>query len=251
MNRRILHRALTVLASAASVTLAACSTPSTQPAADASKAMAAPAAAPVLGAWGVELEQRDLAVAPGDDFDAYANGTWNATFEIPADLSRYGMFTKLSLEAEFNIRSIVEDLAAEAAKPGSLEQKVGDYYQSWMNAGRLDELGKEPLQPYVDAIYAISTPEDLTKQYASLHSDAPFGVGIIPDPADTTRYIAFVGQSGLGMPDRDYYLSEGDRFEKYRAGYREYVTQMFTLAGLDRPGERADAEGRIGVQAGV
>ncbi|WDI30747.1 M13 family metallopeptidase [Hyphococcus flavus] len=194
-----------------------------------------------LGDWGVELDQRDTSVEPGDDFNAYANGTWLKETEIPGDLARYGMFDQLRLDAEADIRAIVEELADKNSEQGSLEQKVGDFYASWMNVDRLDELGTVPLQSHLDAIYGIDTDEALMQAYASLHGDAPFGVGIIPDPADTTKYIAFVGQSGLGMPDRDYYLNEEDRFVEYREAYDDYVTSVFTLAGLDNPADRADA----------
>ncbi len=195
----------------------------------------------VLGEWGVDLEQRDLNVDPGNDFNAYVNGAWLATFEIPADLSRYTMFTELTLEAEEDIHAIVEELAKGTPEQGSLEQKVGDFFASWMNVAALDELGAAPLQPHLDAIYAIDSQDGLMKAYASLHGNAPFGVGIIPDPADTTRYIAFVGQAGLGMPDRDYYLKEDERFADYRTAYKKYVATVMGLAGLDNADARADA----------
>lgn len=194
-----------------------------------------------LGAWGVELDQRDLSVAPGDDFAEYANGTWLANTEIPADLSRYGMFDQLRLDSETDIRAIVEELAAADAAPGTLEQKVGDYYASWMDIDALDAKGAAPIAGHLEKIFAIETQNDLNKAYASLHGDAPFGGGIIPDPADTTKYIAFIGQSGLGMPDRDYYLKDDEKFAAYREAYDTYVTTLMTLAGLDDAAARADA----------
>lgn len=193
---------------------------------------------PAFGAFGVDLAQRDLNVSPGADFYAYANGTWLANFEIPSDLSRWGSFTKLRVEAEEDVRAIVEDLSAEAPAPDTLEGKVAAAYAAFMDEDRLDGLGADPIKPYVEAIYAIEDRAGLTKEYSSLHGDAPFGVGIIPDPADTTRYIAFVGQSGLGMPDRDYYLDDDEKFARYRDEYRAYVETLFTLTGLD------DAPGR-------
>ncbi len=194
-----------------------------------------------LGAWGVELDQRDLSVKPGDDFSEYANGTWLANTEIPADLSRYGMFDQLRLDSESDIRVIVEELAATDAEPGSLQQKVGDYYASWMDVETLNGLGIEPIGPHLEEIFAIESRDELINAYASLHGDAPFGAGIIPDPADTTRYIAFVGQSGLGMPDRDYYLKEDEKFVQYRAAYDTYVKSLFSLAGFENADARADA----------
>jgi len=195
---------------------------------------------PALGAWGVDLSQRDVSIRPGDDFNSYASGSWIQNTEIPADLSRYGTFDLLRLDAEGDVRAIVEELAASNAAAGSLEQKVGDFYSAWMNVELLDNIGVGPLQSHLDGIYAIDSQAGLMKAYASLHGDAPFGVGIIPDPADTTRYIAFVDQSGLGMPDRDYYLKEEDRYVEYRSAYDDYVTALFSLAGLDAPDERAD-----------
>lgn len=194
-----------------------------------------------LGAWGVEIDQRDLSVKPGNDFAEYANGTWLANTAIPADLSRYGMFDQLRLDSEADVHAIVEELAATDAAMGSLEQKVGDYYASWMDIDALNEKGAAPITAHLEKIFAIESADDLNKAYASLHGDAPFGAGIIPDPADTTRYIAFVGQSGLGMPDRDYYLKEDEKFVQYRAAYDTYVTSLLTLAGFENAEARADA----------
>ena len=204
---------------------------------------AASTAAPTaeLGAWGVELDQRDLSVDPGDDFAEYANGTWLANTQIPADLSRYGMFDQLRLDSEGDIRTIVEELAATDAAAGTLEQKVGDYYASWMNVDALNAKGAAPIAGHLEKIFAIDSQNDLNEAYASLHGDAPFGGGIIPDPADTTKYIAFIGQSGLGMPDRDYYLKDDEKFAGYRDAYDTYVTKLMTLAGLDNAEARADA----------
>ena len=194
-----------------------------------------------IGEWGVDTSEGDTSVKPGDDFSRYANGKWLDTFVMPPDLSVYGTFVKLRLDAEADVRKIVEELAAKDAAKGSLEQKVGGYFKSWMNEARLNDLGAAPLKPHLDAIYAIESPDDLTKAYASLHGTAPFGVGIIPDPADTTKYIAFVGQSGLGLPDRDYYLKSDERFVQYRAAYRDYIAKVFSLAGYQDGPAKADA----------
>ena len=196
---------------------------------------------PVIGAWGIDLAAQDAAVKPGDDFHRFANGTWLKTFEMPADLSAWSSFTKLRLEAEADVRAIVEELAAKSSAPGSLEQKVGGFYKSWMDTAGLDELGAAPLKPHLNAIYAVATPEELNRQYASLHGIGPAGFGIIPDPADTTRYIAFAGQSGIGLPDRDYYLKTEDRFVQYREGYKAYIAKVLTLAGVPDGEAKAQA----------
>jgi len=206
-----------------------------------STAVAASDAGAEIGDWGVDLSVRDESVDPGDDFNRYASGQWLDRFEIPADLSSYGVFLKLALEAEEDVKAIVEDLAAQEPPPGSLGQKVGDFYAAWMDTSRLDQLGATPLAPYLEEIAAIEDRAGVNRFFASLHGTAPFSVGIIPDPADTTRYIAFVTQDGLGMPNRDYYLKDEERFAQYRAAYTTYIDTVLTLAGLPDGEAKAEA----------
>jgi len=206
-----------------------------------STAVAASDAGAEIGDWGVDLSVRDESVDPGDDFNRYASGQWLDRFEIPADLSSYGVFLKLALEAEEDVKAIVEDLAAQEPPPGSLGQKVGDFYAAWMDTSRLDQLGATPLAPYLEEIAAIEDRSGVNRAFASLHGTAPFSVGIIPDPADTTRYIAFVTQDGLGMPNRDYYLKDEERFAQYRAAYTTYIDTVLTLAGLPDGEAKAEA----------
>ena len=220
-------------ACAALVLAAGCATMETT-----TKSAASQKAEASIGEFGIALADRDLAVNPGDDFNLYANGAWIEGFTIPSDLPSYSRFTKLRLEAEEDIRKIVEELAQTDAAPGSLEQKVGDYYDSWMDEAALNERGAAPLQPHLAMIDAIDDKAGLTKAFSSLHLTAPFGVGVLPDPADTTRYIAFVGQDGLGMPDRDYYLKDEEKFVEYRAKYADYIATVMSLAGI------ADAEAK-------
>ena len=194
-----------------------------------------------LGQWGIDMSALDESVAPGDDFNRHANAQWLDTFEIPADLSNYGSFTKLRLEAEADVRAIVEELAAAEPEEGALEQKVGDFYNAWMDVDRLDELGAAPLEAHLAKIAAIQGKEALMTAFSSIHGTAPFGIGITPDPADTTRYIAFVSQAGLGMPNRDYYLKDDERFVEYRQGYRDYIVRVLTLADFVEAEAKADA----------
>ncbi len=201
---------------------------------------AAPAPKPRFGAWGVDLEGGNAAVAAGDDFFRYANGGWLDSFEIPSDLTTYSSFTKLRLEAEDDIRAIVDELAAGEAAPGSLEQKVGDFYAAWMDTAALDAAGAAPLAPHMAKIEAISSKADLMKAFGSLHIQAPFGVGIIPNPMNPAQYVAFVAQAGLGMPDRDYYLKDDETFAGYRSAYKAYMTEIMTLAGVDDAAAKAE-----------
>lgn len=193
------------------------------------------------GTWGVDIAQGDPSVRPGDDFARYANGKWLDTFVIPADLPGYVSFTKLTLDAESDVKEIIEEVAAKGAAKGSLEQKVGDYYRTWMDEAAVNAAGAAPLKAHLDKIYAIANRDELARAMASVHMNGPAGYGVIPDPADTTKYIAFVGQAGIGLPDRDYYLKTDGKFPAWRDAYKAYVAKMFELAGVEGAAAKADA----------
>jgi len=211
-------------------------------AAEASKpAATAEAAKTAYGTWGVDTSWQDKSVKPGDDFARFANGKWLDTFEIPADLSGYVSFTKLRLDAEGDVKGIIEALAAKESANGSLEQKVGDFYKTWMDVDAANAAGAEPLKPFLDKIYSISSDDDLMHALGSIHNNGPAGFGVIPDPADTTKNIAFVGQAGIGMPDRDYYLKTDEKFAGYQAAYKAYIAKVLSLAGIEDADARANA----------
>ncbi len=225
-----------LLSGACLALLAACGQPAEETAneeADAAVTSETEMASADIGAWGFDLEGMDTSFEPGDDFFRYANGTWLDITEIPSDLSNYGMFTELALEAEQDVQNIITDLAEAGGEDGSVEQQVGDLYASWMNTDLLNERGLAPVQPLLDEINAVESHDGFAELFATLHHQAMFGVGIIPDPADTTRYTVFVGQGGLGMPNRDFYLNEGERYDEYREAYVAYIEQIFELAGLE------------------
>lgn len=239
-----------LLVGAMSLALTACSNDSEPAAEAASSSKATPVAESPkvmvsqkaeLGAWGIELDQMDPSTEPGDDFARYVNGLWLDTFEIPADRATYGIFTSLRERSTQQISDIIGELAEMDAAPGSIEQKVRDYYTTWMNVEAINDKGAAPLAPHLAEIAAIDSEAALMKAFASLHATAPFGIGIIPDPADTTRYTLFAGQAGLGMPDREYYLSEDQKYQDIRASYRDYMKAVMTLAGIDDAESRADA----------
>ena len=237
-----------LLGSACLALLAACSEPQTpdttiveQTDGTSAESHEAVTASAEIGEWGFDLDGMDTSVDPGNDFFRYANGEWLDTTEIPADLSNYGMFIELALEAEQQVQDIILELAETGGEAGSIEQQVGDLYASWMNTDALDARGLEAVEPLMAEIAAAETHEDFAALFATLDHQALYGVGIIPDPADTTRYTVFVGQGGLGMPDRDFYLNEGERYDEYRAAYQAYITQIFDLAGIEGGAEKAEA----------
>jgi endothelin-converting enzyme/putative endopeptidase len=215
--------------------------PDTRIAEDAEPVSGAESGGAEIGAWGIDLSAMDKDVLPGEDFNRYVNGHWLDTFEMPADKARFGVFIALQERSTEQVHEIVSEVAAADTAEGSLEQKVGDYFATWMDLDALNALGSEPLAPHLEDIAAIEDLDALMVAMADLHATAPFGVGVIPDPADTTRYALYLGQAGLGMPDRDYYLLEDDRFATFRIAYRDYIIKLLELAGIQDAETRADA----------
>ena len=192
---------------------------------------------------GIELANMDKNVRPQDDFYQYVNGTWLAKTEIPADKSTYGSFTALRDKSREDVKVIIEETAKlENVEAGSDAQKVGDLYRSYMNTDKLDELGIKPLSPGFAKIDALSNHDDISVYFAEsqkIGSDAPFGFFVNNDSKNPTSYIAFMTQSGLALPDRDYYFKDDEKSVKLRADYVAHVGKMFALAGVDNNEEAA------------
>ena len=196
------------------------------------------AATPRYGTWGVATEDMDTKVKPGDGFFEFAEGTWLKNHPIPADKTGAGYNYELPDEIEQQVKIMVE---AEAAKAGSpIAQKIGDAYAAWMDEKGIEARGLEPAKPYLAKIDAVSNRAELVKLMAQPSYAAPVYIGISTDQDDPTRYTAVAGQARLGLPTRDYYLLTGDKYDKIRKAYRQYIVDLGTLAGLSDPTGRAD-----------
>jgi putative endopeptidase len=192
---------------------------------------------------GIGLDGMDVNVRPGDDFFAYVNGKWVETTEIPADKAQYGTFDILRDESQENVKAIIEMSASGDFAKGSDEQKVGDLYRSFMDMDTRDARGMEPLQPELDRIDAISSYDDLAVYFASVmkrNLDAPFAIGQTADFKNPKQYMIYAAQSGLGMPDREYYFKDDEASETLRAKYVEHIEKMFGLAGFDEGAAAAE-----------
>ena len=203
-------------------------------------AAAAASAKPELGAWGVDLSGMDKTVNPGDSWYNYVNGTWDKNTVIPADKASWGGFGVLAELSNTRTKALIEDIAAKPAAKGSNAQKVGDLYRSFMDEAAIEKAGIEPLKPYLARIDAIHSQTDLAAALAEANRTGiggPIGIGVQQDLKNNSVYAAYVGQGGLGLPDRDYY-SEA-KFEPVRAKYVEHLTNMFRLAGISEPEARA------------
>nr|WP_229506258.1 M13-type metalloendopeptidase [Massilia sp. BJB1822] len=193
---------------------------------------AAVSAAKNLGS-GIDTQFIDAAVRSQDDFFVHLNGKWLSTTEIPADKSSWGTFAKLRDDIQPQLRAIIEESAAKAN--GADAKRIGDFYASFMDEARLEQLGIAPVKADLDRIAAIKDKRELPLLLAAavrngVHS--PFGFGIHQDNKDSTKYVADLFQDGLGMPDRDYYLKADDaKLADTLAKYGKHVEQMLALAG--------------------
>ncbi|HWA27750.1 MAG TPA: M13 family metallopeptidase [Lacunisphaera sp.] len=183
----------------------------------------------------------DTSVAPGTDFAHYAWGNWAKSNPVPEDKSRWGSFNELDQYNQNALKGILETAAAKSHEPGSVEQKVGDFYASAMNTAAIDAAGLKPVEVDLAQVAGIKDLDDLAKALAVLHNSGigGFFVTIVDaDEKNSTMNILQAGQGGLSLPSRDYYFDE--RYEKQRAAFVEHVTKMFTLAG-DTPEAAAAA----------
>ncbi|WP_037503022.1 M13 family metallopeptidase [Sphingomonas jaspsi] len=201
--------------------------------------LAAQTGKPVFAPWGVDLSAADASVKPGDDFWSYVNGGWAKRTDIAADRTFVGIDSVLNDQIDRDVHAIVEDMAKNPAEAGPIGQQVGDYYASWMDEARVDALGTRPLRPYLARIAAVKSRTGLIDLFAATGYQSPIGAAIFPDLKDPTHYAVYIGQGGLGMPGRDYYLLQGAKYDAFRKAYRAYVTKMLTLAGVPAAPARA------------
>ena len=184
------------------------------------------------GSFGINLELMNPEVHPGDNFFHFVNGAWLDRFEMPADRSRYGTFTLLAEKSEFRVRKIIEDLAADAPEPTTMEGKVAAVFNAFMDTVAIEAAGLDPARPYLDRIAAIESRDDLVDVFASNGFGAPIGGWVDIDSKQTDRYAFWFTQAGLGLGDRDYYLVDTDKNLEYRAAYKKMLSYLLTEAGL-------------------
>lgn len=188
---------------------------------------------------GLLLENMNTAVRPGDDFNAYVNGTWIDTNEIPADRASNSVGLMVHEEATANVKTIIEESANGDFAKGSDEQKVGALYASYMDMETRNRLGTTPLEAEFAKVAALETYEQLAVYFAEANKvgiDQPFALNQYVDFKDPTTYMMYTWQAGLGLPDREYYFEEGEHAEVIRKAYVSHIKTMFEKAGI------ADAE---------
>ena len=200
----------------------------------ASVAVSAPTGKAELGSFGVDLSARDLSIKPGDDFFMYASGNWYQNYELPADKTRFGAFSKLAERSNDEVKAIIEDLSAKDNLAGT-EKLVADFYNAYMDTDTLNKLGITPLQTTLDNIASIDSVADLTSTFGEAWltgTTSPIWGGMWTNPKDPNEYQLHVGVGGLGLPDRDYYLLDSERFVNIRNDYQTHIAQMLAFAGV-------------------
>lgn len=199
---------------------------------------AAPAPKPEIGDFGFDVAGMDRSVKAGDNFYKYANGNWEKITPIPADKSNYGMFTALDDLSKTRTRELLD-----AAK-GDPNSKIGVAYATYLDQAAIEAKGLAPIQPWLNEIKGLSSKAGyaaLTAKASQAGVGAPFGAYVGPDDKQPTVYALQTSQSGLGMPDRDYYLSTDAKLVEQRKAYQAHLAKMLTLAGEPNAAARAAA----------
>ncbi len=199
-----------------------------------------PDAPPILGSFGIATDNMNTSVNPGDNFYEYVNGGWLDSFEIPSDRSRYGAFTILRDKSEARVRGIIE-AAAASDNPSSDEKRIGDFYNAYLNTDRIEEMGLTPIQNDLDRIRAAKSHADILKLMtdAKMGLSSPVAPFVYIDFKQNDQYIVYLTQSGLSLPNRDYYFDESEKGQNILAGYEKLAATMLSEAGVNKPKARA------------
>src|SRR5262245_1560574 len=200
----------------------------------------------------IDVAGMDLSVKPGDDFNQYANGGWLKATEIPADKASYGIFAIIADDTRKRTVALIQEAANAGANTNDETKKIGDFYSSFMDESAIESKGLAPLKPELDAIAQINDRSALARAIgASLRADVDplnntnfqtgnlFGVFITQGLEDPEHNIPYLLQGGIGMPDRDYYVSKTPHMAELRTQYQSHITAMFKLAGFDDATARA------------
>jgi len=213
-------------------------------------------------ALGITPASMDKSVKPGDDFFSYANGSWVKNTEIPADRSNIGASFITQQELEKRMDGLMADVAKSDAAAGSNERKVADYRAAFMDQAGIDARTPAALKADINRYMAIPDKRALSAAIGgtiradtdplnatNLHTENLFGIFVTQSMSDPTKNVPYLLQGGIGLPDRDYYLSSDAEMAKIRDAYRPFIAKMLAAAGLDQAEARAkrvyDLEAKI------
>ncbi len=233
-----MKKSILALAVSATLSISACSDKAVSPSGQASDQELVTQSTSLqaeLGSFGVDLSARDLDVKPGDDFFMHASGTWYENFEMPADKTRYGAFSALAERSEEQVKEIIDSLVDKQGLEGE-EKLIADFYKAYMDTDSINEKGISPIKPMLEDIQSISNTTELTATFGNTwltNTNTPLAFGMGSNRLKPDEYQVSVGVSGLGLPDRSYYLEDSERFEMLRNAYKENISTMLSFAGFE------------------
>lgn len=188
----------------------------------------------------INLADMDTTVSPAKDFYQYTTGGWQKNNPLKPEYARYGSFDALSDSSEARLNRLFKDMTKIKAAKGTSEQKIVDLYKQGLDSTKLNSDGAAPLKKYVDEIYSVNDKSGLAKAIASLHKAGEssfFGTYVESDLMDSDMQILYLGQGGLGIGDRDYYVDAANA--EIKAGYKKFLEKIFALAGIERSAKAA------------
>lgn len=204
---------------------------------------------------GIDLKNLDTSVKPGDDFYHYAAGGWLKSHPLDAEHVQNGAFTDLYEQSQKRIQDIILDFASKPQKQGTLGQKIGSLYNLLMDSVRLNREGWRPIKPTLDKIAAIKNRKEYQLVCAQLDrnggSTMMFGIGAGADQKDSEWNLVAVGQGGLGLGERDYYLSDDAQNKRVLEAYKQYLKKLFTLTGADEATAEKKTQAVIAIETEI
>ena len=205
-------------------------------------APASPAALPKIKPWGFDIGGMDRSVPAGVDFAKYAGGEWTRTTKIPGDRTRWGAFDELREQADIDVIAIVADTTAKGGAPGTDEQRIADFYASYVDVAAIEVKGLSPIQPLLAEINGAKDAAALAVIAARPGSPvpSPLNWGVGPDQKNPDIYVLSLNHGGLGMPNRTFYIGATAKPEQI-AAYKAHVGKMLALAGIADADAKADA----------
>ena len=243
---RLIRPIIRTLGAAAFVALVATSLPHLSARADVPAVVTGPA---------IDPANFDPTCKPCDDFFQFATGGWEKTHTIPAGHARWGGFDELLQHNRDVLHGILDAAAKNTSAPaGSDEQKIGAFYRSCMDTDRIEAAGLGPVQPLLDTVAAVKDQQTLSAAIATLQAagvNAGLPLGAQPDRYDSSKQIASIGFGGLGMPERTYYLSDKDKYPRFRTAYREYVAKQFENLGDPAATAQSEADGVVALETAL